>query len=154
MAQHFRLASWIVDPDRNTFTGNGRTVKVEPKIMEVCVRLAQAPGSVVSKGELLESVWQDISVGEDALTRAISELRRALEDDARNPRIVETIPKRGYRLIAAVEVAASEAPVESGRVPPAYARLGHAALLAAALGALLIPAGVFWLRSVRVPFDQ
>jgi DNA-binding winged helix-turn-helix (wHTH) protein len=98
----FRIAGWLAEPDLNTFSRDAHVVRVEPKVMELCVRLAQAPGKVVSKTELLESVWRDATVNEDALTRAISELRRALEDDARHPKILETIPKRGYRFICEV----------------------------------------------------
>ena len=71
--------------------------------MEVLVCLAQHGGSVVSKEELIGEVWADTFVGDDALIRCISELRRALEDDPKAPRVIETIPKRGYRLLEKVE---------------------------------------------------
>lgn len=68
--------------------------------------LAGQPGRVYSREEILDAVWGDVVVGEEALTRAVSELRRALKDDPRAPRYVETIRKGGYRLVAAVEPAA------------------------------------------------
>ena len=67
--------------------------------MEVLVRLAQQDGNVVSKEKLIGDVWADTFVGDDALIRCISDLRRALEDDPKSPRVIETIPKRGYRLL-------------------------------------------------------
>ncbi len=72
--------------------------------MEVLVCLAQHEGSVVSKEELIGEVWSDTFVGDDVLIRCVSGLRRALEDDPKSPRVIETIPKRGYRLLERVEL--------------------------------------------------
>lgn len=71
--------------------------------MEVLVCLAEHPGEAVSKEKLLQTVWPNTFVSEDALKHCISELRRVFKDDAREPQIIETIPKRGYRLVAPVE---------------------------------------------------
>jgi Tol biopolymer transport system component len=76
--------------------------------MDLLVCLAGRPGEVLSKDELLEEVWEGAFVTESNLTRAVAELRHALGDDASNPRYIETIAKRGYRLVAAV------APVDPG----------------------------------------
>ena len=78
-------------------------MRLEPKVMEVLVCLARQAGEPVSKEELLQTVWPNTFVTDDGLKRAISELRRVFEDDAREPRIIETIPKRGYRLLVPVE---------------------------------------------------
>jgi DNA-binding winged helix-turn-helix (wHTH) protein/tetratricopeptide (TPR) repeat protein len=138
MADPFVIDGWLAQPDLNTFSRGNRSVRVEPKVMEVCVRLAQSAGTVVSKPDLLESVWPGTTVGEDALTRAVSELRRSLCDDAKQPRIIETIPKRGYRLIAPLERVTANptlaSPAVAGRWssyrPPARAMtLAVAALL-------------------------
>jgi Tol biopolymer transport system component len=77
--------------------------------MDVLVELARQAGRVVSKQELLDAVWSQEFVAESVLTRAIGELRKALGDDAREPRYIETIPRRGYRLIATVEPAVGAA---------------------------------------------
>jgi len=69
----------------------------------VLLLLAERPGAVVSQKDLLRQVWRDTHVAPGALARVISLLRQAVGDDARSPSYVETIPKRGYRLIAAVE---------------------------------------------------
>ncbi len=73
--------------------------------MDVLVHLAANPGRVVSKEELLEVVWCGAFVEEGALSQAIHSLRKALRDDARHPRYIQTVPKRGYRLVAPVELA-------------------------------------------------
>jgi FHA domain len=78
------------------------TAHLEPKVMEVLVCLAEHASDVVSKELLLRSVWPDTCVTDDVLTRAIFELRRVFGDEVRRPRVIQTIPKRGYRLIAAV----------------------------------------------------
>ncbi len=103
MDGNFLVGTWLVQPNLNTVSYNGTTVRLEPKVMEVLVCLTSQPGEAIPKGILLKAVWPDTFVSEDVLTRSISELRRAFQDDAREPRFIETIPKRGYRLIARVE---------------------------------------------------
>jgi Tol biopolymer transport system component/DNA-binding winged helix-turn-helix (wHTH) protein len=97
----FWLGEWLVEPALNRIGRQTEARQVEPRVMDVLVRLASRPGEVFTREELLEKIWIDVVVGEEALTRAISELRRALDDDHRSPRFVETIRKGGYRLLAA-----------------------------------------------------
>ena len=93
--------------------------------MDVLAYLASRPGGVVSQEEILESVWSREFIAESALTRTIAELRKTLGDDAGEPRFIETISKRGYRLIARVEhvnepaTARSEEPARSRSPSPA-----------------------------------
>ncbi|MGH9498277.1 MAG: winged helix-turn-helix domain-containing protein [Terriglobales bacterium] len=106
----FRVGSWLVEPGLNTVSFNGTSTRLEPKVMEVLLCLASQPGEPVSKDAILKKVWPDTFVSEDVLTRSISELRRVFVDDAREPRVIQTIPKRGYRLVAQVEVVNGLAP--------------------------------------------
>jgi len=101
-APPFQLGEWEVHPDRNRVSGPGGDVRVEPRVMSVLVRLTREPGEVVSRLDLLDDVWGDTVVGEEILTRAISELRRIFGDRARDPSYIETIINRGYRTIAPV----------------------------------------------------
>lgn len=98
----FRVGSWLVASSLNTISRKGTTVHLEPKVIEVLVCLAQHAGETVSKQTLFHTVWPDTFVTDDVLTHSISELRRAFEDNAREPRIIQTIPKRGYRLVVPV----------------------------------------------------
>lgn len=135
-----RVGDWSVDPARNEVSRGGELLRLEPKVIEVLVYLTRKPGEVIGREELLSSVWPGVIVGDDALTQAIIKLRKAFGDDAHQPRYIETISKRGYRLIA---------PVTSGALPaaaPAQARAPFArrlrvfavvALVAIALGAVL-----------------
>ena len=103
MGDDFRVGAWLIEPRLHTVSRNGVTVHLEPKVMGVLVCLAQHVGEPVPKEELLQAVWPDTFVTDDVLKRSISELRRVFEDDARESRIIQTIPKRGYRLIVPVE---------------------------------------------------
>src|SRR5215210_3454547 len=85
----------------------GAAVPLEPKAFEVLLFLIRNRGRVVQKRELLDSVWRDTFGGDNALTREIAQLRKALGDDARHARYIETVPTRGYRFTA--EVSETEA---------------------------------------------
>jgi len=130
------IGEWEADAERNELRRKGESVRLEPKAVEVLLFLARNPGRVVPREELLSAVWPGVVVGDDALTQAIIKLRKALGDDAQEPRYIETIPKRGYRLIAPVE-AAAEAP--AGSTPAAKAARRRWIRIAAA--ALLVLAG-------------
>ncbi len=87
--------------------------------MLVLVCLAERAGQLVPKDRLLRAAWADTAVTDDVLTRAISELRRLFDDDPKQPRVIETIPKAGYRLIAPVmPLAADAATTPAGPVTP------------------------------------
>lgn len=102
MRSEFQLGRWVVAPSLNRLQADEATVHVEPKVMHVLVRLAQQPGQVVTRDQLINSVWADTFVTDDVLKRSIFELRKALGDDARRPIYIQTIPKGGYRLVAPV----------------------------------------------------
>ncbi len=98
----FFVADWLVEPKSNSLICGEESVHVEPKAMRVLTLLAANAGQVVTRRELEDSIWTDMVVGPDSLTNTVIKLRRALKDNARNARIIETIPKTGYRLIAHV----------------------------------------------------
>ena len=102
MTGDFRLGPWLVEPQRNLISTKDRKVRLEPKAMDVLAFLAEHAGEVLHKERIIACVWQGAFVGDDVLTHAISELRKALQDDTRRPRFIETIPKRGYRLAAQI----------------------------------------------------
>ena len=77
----------------------GNPTKIEPKVMEVLQLLASYAGTVVKKTQLVAQVWGEYGGGEDALVQAISKLRKVFGDNAKNPMVIETIPKKGYRLL-------------------------------------------------------
>src|SRR5215831_235370 len=108
--QPFVLGSWRVDPRADEISRDGACVKIVPKSMEVLVYLAERAGQVVSQDELERSVWRDVIVTPSSVYQAIADLRRVLGDSSRSPTYIETVPRKGYRLIAPV---GSEAPAHS-----------------------------------------
>lgn len=104
----FSLGDVSVQPRRNLIIAGGATQRVEPRVMAVLMRLKQAMGDVVSREALIEDVWGDEAPNDEALTQAISRLRRAIGDNPGRPEIIETIPKRGYRLMRAQGAAAAD----------------------------------------------
>lgn len=104
----FYLGDWLVEPLKGTIDRGGTTKRVEPKVMDVLVCLASDPGEVCRREELLECVWGDVVVSEEVLTRCISELRSALGDTGKTRNYIQTLPKRGYRLLKPVRCIASQ----------------------------------------------
>ena len=102
MQARLQIGDWWADRTTNELGRGGDTVRVEPKAMEVLMVLAARAGQVVSREGLLEAVWPGVVVGDEALTQSIIKLRKALGDNPRAPAYIETISKRGYRLIAPV----------------------------------------------------
>ena len=129
----FHAGDFYVEPALKRISRGGRSEQVEPRIMHVLTCLALNSGEVVPRQHLLEVVWGDVIVNEEALTHAISQLRRVFGDDAKSPRYIQTIHKTGYRLIAPVkmepDVSRSCQPAaESKAGCPAESRSGYADL--------------------------
>ena len=123
--------------------------------MQVLLCLAQNSGEPVSKEELIRSVWPDTFVTDDVLTRSISELRRVFEDDAKDSHVIQTIPKRGYRLLAAT-LPFNGAPTLAAQAPP-VAVPGRAVDLASRrkvwIGALTFLSSAVLLFGIAVGFN-
>ncbi len=99
----FRLGEWTVEPSLNRLTNGEGSVQLEFKAMDVLLCLAERAGELVTRNELHDAVWQTEFVADNTLVKRIAQLREALGDDARSPTYIETIPKRGYRLISGVD---------------------------------------------------
>jgi len=80
-------------------------IHLPPRALAVLAQLIRRPNTLVTRSELLDEVWEDVHVTEDALTQAVSLIRQALCDDPRNPAYIETVPCLGYRFIDSVTVA-------------------------------------------------
>ncbi|MBX2820772.1 MAG: transcriptional regulator [Rhodothermaceae bacterium] len=97
----FTLNGIVVEPERNTIQVGTESQRITSREMAVLMFLADRNHSVVPREELLDNVWKDTVVNEETLTLIISRLRKALGDDPKNPQLIETIPKKGYRLMVA-----------------------------------------------------
>lgn len=100
--QAFVTGGWTVEPSRNLIIRGKEETHLEPRVMDALVYLAERPGRVASKDELVRAIWQERCVTDDVLTVTICALRKALGDNVRQPEFVETVPRRGYRWIAPV----------------------------------------------------
>lgn len=98
-----KIGAWTFDPDRRRLTNGSAERRISPKAAAVLSVLADAEGGVCTRDMLLDQVWPTVTVGEEVLTHAISELRRALGDQRGEAQHIETIPKHGYRLACAVQ---------------------------------------------------
>ena len=108
--QTIKIENWLINIHENTATHPERgTFKLKNKSVAVLIELANANGEIVSKQQLLESVWPDIVVTENSLTQAISEIRKVLGDTKQAPKFIQTFPNQGYRL----SLVTHEAPKES-----------------------------------------
>ena len=147
-----RIGEWSADRSTNELARGAEAVRIEPKAMEVLMALAVRAGRVVSREDLLAAVWPGVVVGDEALTQSIIKLRRALGDNPRSPTYIETISKRGYRLIAPVGVARVLPAPRRSKWRTLAAATGVAALAAVAVFLWIAPppAAVEELREDRV----
>ena len=159
-----RIGDWTVDPAADQISRDGAVVRVEARTMRLLLCLADRAGQVVSIDELLNEVWAGVIVTPDSVYQAVTSLRRLLGDDPKQPAYIATVPRRGYRLIAAVEAQPDKptAPVvlptpSADAVKPGprnVPKQGRGALLgsALALGVVLLLCGAisaYWLLRDR-----
>lgn len=105
----FYIGDALVFPHQHRVQRDGQTTRIEPRLMALLMCLAEEPGAVVSRTDLLDATWPEGYGTDEGLTKAISGLRRAFGDSAREARVIETVPKRGYRLVTPVRAHAAEA---------------------------------------------
>ena len=100
LRQGFRLGDYEVHPPSGTIRRPDGAYHVTPSAMDVLVCLAERPGRLVTRAELVERVWRGSDAGEHALTHCIGDLRHQLDDHSDNPVFIQTLPRRGFRLLA------------------------------------------------------
>src|SRR5687768_673727 len=147
-AGSYSFGTTCVDASRMSLTRDGVAVSLEPKAMDVLLYLLAHRDRLVTKDELLDAVWKDTFVTPNALTRAIAQVRKALGDDAHEARVIETVSKRGYRIIAPVietpapdpggHAPLSPPPAEVMALPPTSASNRWAFAFAALVGLVVI----------------
>jgi DNA-binding winged helix-turn-helix (wHTH) protein len=124
-----RIGQWIFDADRARLTGEGGERRLEDRAARTLALLCERRGEVVTREEILAVVWSGRAVSENSVAVVMRDLRKALDDDARSPRFIETVAKRGYRL-ALDDVPARRKPIRM--------ILAGAALALAAIAAVLL----------------
>jgi DNA-binding winged helix-turn-helix (wHTH) protein len=133
-ATGFRFGDFHLDPANRQLTRDGAPVEVNARYLDALILLVREPGQLISKDRFMAEIWRGVPVTDEALTQCIRTLRRQLGDDAASPRFIETVPKHGYRFIAAVEgvegVEAVEAIATPAPLPALPGRWDEAALTA------------------------
>ena len=171
-----KIGEWTVSPECNSMTRGEVCHHLEPKTMAVLTELACQPNKVVNRSELLDKVWPRTFSGDEALSRCVSQLRSFFEDDSRDPHYIETIPKKGYRLVAnciplkhrespetpfeqtepveeAAEHPAAPPPVPSALTAPRKLRTTQVLVMVGAV-AVLLKIGAMALQSLSTPADE
>jgi DNA-binding winged helix-turn-helix (wHTH) protein/TolB-like protein len=151
----FSLGGLSVSPSTGRVRARGRDQRVEPRVMEVLVVLARAAGRTVSRDELIEACWGGRFVSDDAVARVIAKVRSLARGVEPEPFVLETLPKVGFRLVAAGQAPAGTAapdeaeksPSAPGRAPPLAAAVARRWRLLAALALALtaVVVGAVWL---------
>jgi TolB-like protein/DNA-binding winged helix-turn-helix (wHTH) protein len=144
----FRLGLLTIDPRAGEVVGPGGAQKLDPKVMGVLVMLAQNAGQVLSRADLLDRLWPNVVVTDDVLSRCIYELRRQLGQAAGNEtfkNLIETLPKRGYRLKG--EVAPLAAPPRASQHTPEHRAQRRVVVIAAAVAAISIAGAAAYFAS-------
>ncbi|MFL6468326.1 MAG: winged helix-turn-helix domain-containing protein, partial [Pyrinomonadaceae bacterium] len=148
--KRYEFGDFCLIPSEGLLLRNGDSIPMVPKVFETLFFLIERRGTLVRKAELMDSVWADAFVEENAVSKAIWSIRQALDEDSKNPKFIQTVPKRGYRFVGEVrETGAdtifaipndnlrSSTEVLSASPPPARNRFRSLAIAGIALVVLL-----------------
>ena len=146
-SNHFqRFGIFTVDTDQKVLLRNGTPLPLAPKVFETLLILVENGGRIVEKEVLMKRLWPDTFVEESNLTFNIQQLRKALGDDARHPRFIETVARRGYRFIAPLDGAVVNDPTATAIAGASdISRTGRRLRLLASIAVVVILAAVGWL---------
>jgi len=144
-----RIGDWRVDPASGEIERNGETARLDLRTMRLLQFLAEHAGQTVSIDDLLSNVWPEVTVSPDSVYQAVATLRRLLGDDPKRPAYIVTVPRLGYRMVAAVspwpDVSAPEVPASAASsranaatAPPGRPRIRPGLIWAVATAVLLL----------------
>jgi DNA-binding winged helix-turn-helix (wHTH) protein len=142
---------YVLDTLSHTLTRGERDIRLSPLASRLLQLLAQQPGEVVERADIIGALWKgDWLTGDPALSRLVSELRRDTGDDAKRPSLIQTVPRRGYRLVTEASGAAQEQ-LTAGAAPgwPLAWRLANQSLLILIGGSALIMTLAILVRLAR-----
>ena len=101
----YAFGEFVLDSEAGELRRDETRIDLRPKLYSLLLFFVENRGRLISKEEILDSVWRDIHVSDGSLNRTVAELRQILGDDSREPRLVETVPRRGYKFIGAITAA-------------------------------------------------
>jgi DNA-binding winged helix-turn-helix (wHTH) protein/TolB-like protein/tetratricopeptide (TPR) repeat protein len=148
MNQHpvYRFDDFVVDPEAWRLSRAGREIHLDPVVLKLLIYLIENNDRLVTRQELMDTVWGDTVISESALTKAVARLRKALGDDSATHRYLETVRSKGYRFIAELQESVSP---DHADLPPVTPRktAGRRVPFAGAAIVILLALAVFWTRS-------
>ncbi len=151
-APDFAIGELAVHPSTRELSRDGERSIIEPRVMQVLVALSRAGGAVVSKDDLAISCWEGRVVGEDAINRVLSRLRRVSEGIGKGAFRVETVTRVGYRLVADRQIRTQSRPAAHGAGGDRHGMDRRSAVAASAVAALVASGGwLFYNREPAVP---
>src|SRR5436853_4995526 len=115
----YKFGPFVLDVNELQLSCDGKALPLAPKVFNTLSVLVQNNGHILSKDELMKAVWPDSFVEEANLSQSIFTLRKVLGENAKGEQYIETIPKRGYRFVAAVEELQKEPVTHEIMVPSA-----------------------------------
>jgi tetratricopeptide (TPR) repeat protein/DNA-binding winged helix-turn-helix (wHTH) protein len=154
----FLLDEVLVEPLKGLVSHREQSSHLPPKAVDVLMHLAGQPGKLVTREQLLDTIWGIRNGSQDALNHAISEIRHALGDDPHDPRFIQTVPKRGYRLLVEPRLSGKdEAPGDDitfrlGEAPPFFRELMRRKVVQTAVAYLLV--GWLLMQVADTTFDN
>ena len=143
----YRFDDFLVDPEAWRLSRDGEEIHLEPLVLELLIYLIAHRERLVTRQELMDTVWGDTVISESALTKAVARLRQALGDDSATHRYLETVRSRGYRFIGTVEESERRDSPEAPNGEARAATLRRALFVSAAAIITLMVFSVFWLRA-------
>jgi len=141
-SRSFRFDRFCLDPDNRQLRNGGDPVELNSRYFDALALLVSEQGRLVSKDRFMDEVWRGVPVTDEALTQCIRTLRRQLGDDAARPRFIETVPKHGYRFIAAVDADRRSAPRQNAGSWTSHALLGLAGVVGGGVAGVI--GGLFY----------
>jgi TolB-like protein/DNA-binding winged helix-turn-helix (wHTH) protein/tetratricopeptide (TPR) repeat protein len=156
MNQHpvYRFDDFVVDPETWRLSRAGQEIHLKPVVLELLIYLIANRGRLVTRQELMDTVWGDTVISESALTKAAGRLRHALGDDSATHRYLETVRSRGYRFVAEVEEIERQDGSDSAPGMTRARTVRRGLIAGAAAVAVVIVLTVSWLRGPQVETSQ
>jgi DNA-binding winged helix-turn-helix (wHTH) protein/tetratricopeptide (TPR) repeat protein len=109
----YRFGVFLLDMRSYRLFNDGTASDQPPKVLDLLALLLSRPGELVGKEQIFSALWPDVAVTDNAITQVVSAARDALGDDPAAPRFIQTVPRKGYRFIGAVEMSAADRPVSA-----------------------------------------
>jgi TolB-like protein/DNA-binding winged helix-turn-helix (wHTH) protein/Flp pilus assembly protein TadD len=155
LKQLYEFGAFRLDSAERLLLRNGQPLPLTPKAYETLLALVEGSGHVLEKDDLLKRVWPDTFVEEATLAQNVFTLRKVLGDTAEGHQYIETVPKRGYRFVAAVkEVGGPAETSHPGVLEPAVRRRGRRALPLAAVAVVAALLAVAYFARERLGFKH